>query len=198
MSQDKTAPPKPAPGGTLLDPFDMWRKALTELEQRTNELGNQSMRSPEMMQLMHQFAAYSSQYQNVLDQVLTRCLKALNLPSRREIAELGDLMRRIDEKLDRLLPAAEPASIPRPARTRRPSSEVEASSLARSAEAAQAEAGAEPLAEAAPAAASVSVAASPEAAELATPATSRRRAPRSRAPAPKPAPRTPRKSRRQE
>ena len=51
MTQDKTAPPKPpaggAPaGGALLDPFDMWRKALTELEQRANELGNQSMRSP--------------------------------------------------------------------------------------------------------------------------------------------------------
>ena len=175
MTQDKTASPKPAPGSTLLDPFDMWRKALTELEQRANELGNQSMRSPEMMQLMHQFAAYSSQYQNALDQVLMRCLKALNLPSRREVAELGDLMRRIDEKLDRLLPAAEPVNIPRPARTRRPSSEAGASSLAQSAEAA-----------------------GPAPAAAAAAATSRRRPPRSGAPAPKPAPRTPRKSRRQE
>ena len=235
MTQDKPADPKqqaaapraakaasggaPAAGpGLLIDPLELWRKALTEFEQRANELGNQSMRSPEIVQLMHQLSTYSSQYQNVLDQVLTRGLKALNLPSRRDITELGDLMRQIDAKLDRLLPAAEPVAVPRPARTRRPSSELEASAAAPSAAAAPtpAEAGAAPAAEAGPAAgaapaertaaaedatsaegaagAAAEVAEAGEAAPAEEPP--RRRAARSRASAP--GSRAPRKSRKQE
>ena len=46
-------------------------------------------------------------------------LRRANLPSRKEVLEISESLRRIEDKLDRLVPA-ESAPAPRPPRTRRP------------------------------------------------------------------------------
>jgi hypothetical protein len=56
--------------------------------------------------------------QQMFEKVIDAYLRRANLPSRKEIAEVAESLRRIEDKLDRLLPADAP--VPRPARTRRP------------------------------------------------------------------------------
>ena len=103
-----------------LDPFAMWRQAVTTLESSMNSLGNQSLNSEEFTKVLHQFSTVSMQMQHVLEKVLGQYFKAINLPSRKEVTELAEALRRIEDKLDQLVPAAERPVRPRPARTRRP------------------------------------------------------------------------------
>lgn len=104
-----------------LDPFALWREAVTRLEGSMNALGNQSLSSQEFTKVLHQFSTVSMQMQHVLEKVLGKYFKAINLPSRKDVTELAEALRRIEDKLDQLLPAFEqPARRPRPARTRRP------------------------------------------------------------------------------
>ena len=105
-----------------LDPFDMWRQAVSKLEEGMNSLGNQSLNSEEFTKALHQLSTVSMQMQLVLEKVLGEYLKAVNLPSRKDIVELAEALRRIEDKLDRIVPVERPALAPRPARTRRPAS----------------------------------------------------------------------------
>ena len=105
-----------------LDPFDMWRQAVSKLEEGMNSLGNQSLNSEEFTKALHQLSTVSMQMQLVLEKVLGEYLKAVNLPSRKDIVELAETLRRIEDKLDRIVPVERPALAPRPARTRRPAS----------------------------------------------------------------------------
>jgi len=103
-----------------LDPFDMWRQAVAQLEEGMNMLGTQSLKSDEVSKTLLEISTVSLQMQHVLEKALSKYFKAINLPSRQEVSELADTLRRIEDKLDQLLPAAPQANIPRPARTRRP------------------------------------------------------------------------------
>ena len=127
MAQNKTDTAK-SPGASrpgtpdLTDPLALWRQALNDLEQRFNSLGNQSLRTPEATRLMHQFAATSLQLQNGLEEMLAKYFKLLNLPSRKDIQELMETVRSLEEKVDRLLVTPDTSQAPRPARTRLPPS----------------------------------------------------------------------------
>lgn len=103
-----------------LDPFDMWRQAVTKMEEGINTLGNQSLKSDEFSKALMEFSTVSMQMQHVLEKALGRYFKAINLPSRKEFMELAETLRRVEEKLDRLMPASELPPRPRPARTRQP------------------------------------------------------------------------------
>lgn len=109
-----------------LDPFDMWRQAFTKLEEGMNSLGTRSLRSDEAGKALLEISKVSMQMQHVMEKALGRYFKAINLPSRREIIELGETLRRIEDRLDQLLPAPQPAITKRPARTRRPAAPVAA------------------------------------------------------------------------
>lgn len=127
----------------LLDPFSFWREALNQFEQQANALGNQSLRSPEMTKLMHQFSTVSSQLQSILEMALAKYFKAVNLPSRKDVQDVLDAVRALEERMDGLLgpqQALQAAQVPRPARTRRPPAVAAAPdpSAARAAEAAPA------------------------------------------------------------
>ncbi|WHZ11637.1 MAG: hypothetical protein OJF60_002076 [Burkholderiaceae bacterium] len=105
------------------DPLQMWRDAVTRLENDVNALATSGMKSQEVARSLNQFSAVSLGMQQMFDKMVDAHLRRANLPSRKEVAELAQTLERIEGKLDRLLPAgAQPATAaaPRPARTRRP------------------------------------------------------------------------------
>ncbi|WP_418147612.1 hypothetical protein ABL850_31525 [Variovorax paradoxus] len=103
-----------------LDPFDMWRQAVTKLEEGMNALGTRSLKTDEVGKALLQFSAASTQMRQLMDKASSKYLKSINLASRKEVIDLAETLRRIEDKLDRLLPQPEQPPAPRPARTRRP------------------------------------------------------------------------------
>jgi hypothetical protein len=108
------------------DPFQMWREALTKLEGNVNSLVTGSMDSQELMRSVHQLSTISLGMQQAFEKAIGSYLAKVNLPSRKDVAELAETLRRVENKVDRLLPADAAAALPRPARTRRPPEEVAA------------------------------------------------------------------------
>ncbi len=110
----------------LPDPFQMWRDAVAKLEGDVNSLVTGSMDSPEMMRSVHQLSRLSLGAQQAFERAVGACFAKLNLPSRKDITALAAALQRVEDKLDRLLPAAAAESPPpsRPARTRRPPGDV--------------------------------------------------------------------------
>ena len=108
----------------LVDPLQMWRDAVTKLESEVNSLATGSTKSDEVVRALHQFSSVSLGMEQVLEKVIGGYLRRANLPSRKEVLELAESLRRIEDKLVRVLPA-DSAPAPRPPRTRRPSSAAE-------------------------------------------------------------------------
>ncbi len=103
------------------DPLQMWRKAIAKLEASGNALANRAMDSSEFSSALHHMANLSLGMQQTFEKVLGTYLKRANLPSRTEVAELAQMLQRIEEKLDRLLPVeVRPDKVTKPARTRVP------------------------------------------------------------------------------
>lgn len=105
-------------GSIFPDPMQMWREALTRLEKDVNALATGSLESQDVVRSMHQVSSASLGMQSMLERLLDAYLRKANLPSRKDVAALAETLARVEEKLDRLLPALPPPS--RPARTRRP------------------------------------------------------------------------------
>lgn len=103
------------------DPLQMWRDAVTRLENDVNAMATGGMKSQEVARSLNQFSAVALGMQQAFEKVVESYLRRANLPSRKEVAELAQALQRIEGKIDRLLPAdALHAAAPRPARTRRP------------------------------------------------------------------------------
>ncbi len=104
------------------DPLQMWREAVTKLENDANTLASGSMKSPEVARSLQQASAVTMGMQQVFEKMVEAYLRRSNLPSRKELLEVMESLQRIEEKIDRLLP--QDTSVPKPARTRRPQSAV--------------------------------------------------------------------------
>ncbi|MDM0108765.1 hypothetical protein QTH97_27735 [Variovorax sp. J22R24] len=89
-----------------------------------NSMVTGSMDSQEVMRSLHQFSTVSLGLERAFEKAIGNYLAKVNLPSRKDIAELATTLQRVEDKLDRLLPATEAAAVPRPARTRRPPGEA--------------------------------------------------------------------------
>jgi hypothetical protein len=108
------------PTSLIPDPMQLWRDAVTRLESSVNSLVTGSMDSQEVMRSLHQFSTVSLGLERAFEKAIGSYLAKVNLPSRKDIAELAATLQRVEDKLDRLLPANEGVAAPRPARTRRP------------------------------------------------------------------------------
>ena len=100
------------------DPMQMWRDALTKLEKEANTWGESGIKSPELMRSLQQSMAISRGVQQAFEKLVEVCLQRVNLPSRKELLAVAETLQRLEEKVDRLLPAGDAG--PRPARTRQP------------------------------------------------------------------------------
>ncbi|MEO6747254.1 MAG: hypothetical protein ABIS28_04520 [Caldimonas sp.] len=110
----------------LVDPLQLWRDAVTKLEGEVNSLATGSSKNEQIVSALHQFSSVTLGMEQLLEKVIGGYLRRANLPSRKEVLELAESLRRIEDKVDRLLPADAviAAGPPRPPRTRQPMAAV--------------------------------------------------------------------------
>ncbi|OUM01605.1 hypothetical protein [Variovorax sp. JS1663] len=109
----------------MLDPLGMWRDALSQWENRTNQVANKEMKSEDFARAANALLGMSLGLQQALGKANSTLLKELNLPSRAELLALDERLQRIEEQLALLARqwgAAGPAEAKptMPPRTRRP------------------------------------------------------------------------------
>ena len=112
------------------DPAAAWRDLVAQWEKNLNELANRTMGSDEFSKAINQAMGLSAGMQSSLSEAMGRYLASLNLPSRAEMAGIGERLHAIEERLDRVLTllqspadAAKPggaAVAAKPPRTKRP------------------------------------------------------------------------------
>ena len=112
------------------DPAAAWRDLVAQWEKNLNELANRTMGSDEFSKAINQAMGLSAGMQSSLSEAMGRYLASLNLPSRAEMAGIGERLHAIEERLDRVLTllqspadAAKPggaAAAAKPPRTKRP------------------------------------------------------------------------------
>lgn len=106
----------------ILDPFHIWREAISLVEGEINSLAARKLESAEVAQAVNQFSKVTLGVQHVFDRSFASALRRLELPSRSEVDALASAVQRIEDKLDQLLPApVNGALATRPTRARRPS-----------------------------------------------------------------------------
>lgn len=113
------------------DPFAMWRDMLTKWETGVNEAANSNMASPEFSRFMNQAMGMSVRVRHGVGEMMSRYLETMNMPSRADVAALGERLRGIEEQIARLnmvverLATTAPGALPPlagPPRTKRPRS----------------------------------------------------------------------------
>ena len=118
-----------------LDPFALWRDMVSQFEKGANRLTNETTRSDQFTQGMGKAMSATLAAKKISDEVSTRYLTALNLPTRGDIEALGERLLAIEDRLIAMSTAIEqlagveisttvgaPTTSPR--RTRKPPGEV--------------------------------------------------------------------------
>jgi len=114
------------------DPAVVWRTMIGEMEKGFNAFANQAMTSPEFSRAMNGMGNVSAGVQKQLGDLMEKYLSTMNLPSRAQMADLGERLTAIESQLNEITsllrrthgdaaegdPAHAPA--PRPPRTRQP------------------------------------------------------------------------------
>ena len=85
-----------------LDPMAMWRDAVAQWEKGINEVAGQTLGTKEFAQGMHGAMGTSLSAQKAFADMAGRYLTALNLPSRVEVAALGERLSQIESRLIRM------------------------------------------------------------------------------------------------
>jgi hypothetical protein len=96
------------------DPGAVWRDLVTQWEKNLNELANRTMGSDEFSKSMNRALSLSAGMQSSLQEAMARYLASLNLPSRTEMEGIGERLRGIEDRLDRLLAALQPPGAAQP------------------------------------------------------------------------------------
>lgn len=105
----------------LQDPFKLYREAITRFENGVNALAARNIDSKELGSVIDQYSRVTLGLQHLSQTSLERLHKRMGLPSRAEVDALAASLRRVEDKLDQLLPAPTGTAIaPQPPRTRRP------------------------------------------------------------------------------
>src|SRR5687767_2431524 len=110
------------------DPFAWWRDWLVQSERQWNATLNEMMGSEQFAQSMGRWTEVYLGVQKNLNETLGRALTGMNVPNRDDVAELGQRLSAIEERLARietLIERGTGVTIPtaerrRPPRTRKP------------------------------------------------------------------------------
>lgn len=108
------------------DPFTAFRQMVNQWEKAANEYGGKFAGSSEFAQGMQGATAMSLQVQQAVHEVMSKVLAATNIPSREDIAALGERVGRIEGQLARIEAAlgasatSSAAPKPKPKRTKQP------------------------------------------------------------------------------
>jgi polyhydroxyalkanoic acid synthase PhaR subunit len=114
------------------DPFTAWRDWLNQAERQLNSLFNEVMGTEQYTRFMGQFNDLSMNMQKNMNETMGRYLSSLNLPTRDDLAALGQRLAAIEDRLGAIGSGGKPAvqgvattsvapvATPRPPRTRKP------------------------------------------------------------------------------
>lgn len=109
------------------DPFSLFRQMVNQWETMANELGGKALTTPEFAQGMQQATAATLQLQQAVQEGMTKVLAAANMPSRDDLATIGERVARIEAQLLRIEAAMAPAdsassssAAPKPKRSKKP------------------------------------------------------------------------------
>ena len=111
------------------DPAAAWSDMLGEWEKNVNAFANKAMEKEDFAKLMGVATGATSNAQGALGELMQRYLATLNLPSRAELAGIGERLGAMEAQLAHLVQlvrsipgvaAAEQDITPKPARTRKP------------------------------------------------------------------------------
>ena len=114
-----------------VDPFAAWRDWLDQTERQLNNYFNQVMGTEQYARFLGQFGEFSLNMQKNMGEAIGRYFASLNLPTKEDLAALGERLRALEERvasIERSSPALAPAgsaaalasSTPRPPRTKKP------------------------------------------------------------------------------
>ena len=111
------------------DPAAAWRNMLGEWEKNFNSFANKAMEKEDFAKAMGTATGAATTAQGVLGDVMQRYLSTLNLPSRAELAAIGERLVAMEAQLSHLtrlvqsIPGVVDDTVsapPKPARTRQP------------------------------------------------------------------------------
>ncbi len=109
---------------TPTDPFSMFRDMVSQWEKAANDYGGKIAGSSEFARSMQGATAFSMQIQQAVHEGMTKVLAATNIPSREDLAALGERVGNIEAQLSRIESALgaskTPSSSPKPKRTKLP------------------------------------------------------------------------------
>ncbi len=84
------------------DPMAAWSQFVTKWEQEVNDFSAKISASKEFGGTMNQASMASRAVQQSFSEQMEKVLKAMNLPSRGEIGDLGERLLSVEEKIDQL------------------------------------------------------------------------------------------------
>ena len=110
-----------------IDPFAMFRDAVTQWEKMANEWGGQMLNRPESAQAMHNATGLALKAQQGAHEAMAKLLAAANMPSKADVEALGARIAAMEATLARIEAAIAAPGIaasaqqnPKPKRTRTP------------------------------------------------------------------------------
>ncbi len=106
------------------DPLAMWRGMIDTWERKLNEVGNKVMGEERFSAAANKASAVPLAMQKAMGDAMAKYLAAMNLPSREEVAALGERLGAIERDIQTILRhvAPPPAPAASPPRTRKPRS----------------------------------------------------------------------------
>jgi polyhydroxyalkanoic acid synthase PhaR subunit len=116
-----------------VDPFAAWRDWLDQTERQLNSYFNQVMGTEQYARFLGQFGELTLNMQKSMGEGMERYFKSLNLPTREDLAALGQRLNVIEQRVAAIERSSASASLagggavpetvtPRPPRTRKPPS----------------------------------------------------------------------------
>jgi hypothetical protein len=111
-------------GETPTDPFAMFRQMVNQWEKMANDLGGKALSTSEFAQGIQGATAFSLQMQQAVHDAMTKVLAAANMPSREDLAGIGQRVAQMEAQLSRieatLGATTRAAATPKPKRTKQP------------------------------------------------------------------------------
>lgn len=118
----------------LPDPLDLLRQAVNRLDGRAPNPQGRGIDIDSVMKTLQQLSGLSLTLRQAMESAMEGAYRRVNLPGDRDLDEINDRLRRLEDKLDRLL-AAQAAAKPQPPRTRKTATEAPAAKAAKAAKA---------------------------------------------------------------
>jgi hypothetical protein len=114
-----------------VDPFAAWRNWLDQTERQLNSFFNQAMGTEQYARFLGQFNDLSLSMQKSMSEAMTRYFASLNLPTRDDLAVLGERLASVEQRIAAIERSNLAAGVtgsgpspttttPRPPRTKRP------------------------------------------------------------------------------